>query len=89
MKNYKESKTETLKKIMVKGHHKNFEIEFMLIKHEYNGISVYRTYAMLKKNEKIIDIDVSFSTFSRHDAINYFDMLVNTYLRYRYAKIIK
>lgn len=89
MKNYKKNKTETLKKIMVKGHHKNFEIEFMLIKHEYNGISVYRTYAMLKKDEKIIDIDVSFSTFSKHDAINYFDMLVNTYLRYRYAKIIK
>ena len=89
MKNYKKNKTETLKKIMVKGHHKNFEIEFMLIKHEYNGISIYRTYAMLKKNEKIIDIDISFSTFSRHDAINYFDMLVNTYLRYRYAKIIK
>ena len=89
MKNYKKNKTETLKKIMVKGRHKNFEIEFMLIKHEYNGISIYRTYAMLKKDEKIIDIDVSFSTFSRHDAINYFDMLVNTYLRYRYAKIIK
>lgn len=89
MKNYKKDKTETLKKIMVKGHHKNFEIEFMLIKHEYNGISVYRTYTMLKKDEKIIDIDVSFSTFSKHDAINYFDMLVNTYLRYRYAKIIK
>ena len=89
MKNYKKDKTETLKKIMVKGHHKNFEIEFMLIKHEYNGISVYRTYTMLKKDEKIIDIDVSFSTFSRHDAINYFDMLVNTYLRYRYAKKIK
>ena len=89
MKNYKKNKIETLKKIMVKGHHKNFEIEFMLIKHEYEGISVYRTYAMLKKDEKIIDIDVSFSTFSRHDAINYFDMLVNTYLRYRYAKIIK
>lgn len=89
MKNYKKIKTETLKKIMVKGHHKNFEIEFMLIKHEYKGISVYKTYAMLKKNQKIIDIDVSFSTFSRHDAINYFDMLVNTYLRYRYAKIIK
>lgn len=89
MKNYKKDKTETLKKIMVKGHHKNFKIEFMLIKHEYNGISVYRTYTMLKKDEKIIDIDVSFSTFSKHDAINYFDMLVNTYLRYRYAKIIK
>ena len=89
MKNYKKNKTETLKKIMVKGHHKNFEIEFMLIKHEYKGISIYRTYAMLKKNGEIIDIDISFSTFSRHDAINYFDMLVNTYLRYRYAKIIK
>ena len=89
MKNYKKNKIETLKKIMVKGHHKNFEIEFMLIKHEYEGISVYRVYAMLKKNGEIIDIDVSFSTFSRHDAINYFDMLINTYLRYRYAKIIK
>ena len=89
MKNYKKGKTETLKKIMVKGHRKNFEIEFMLIKHEYSGIGVYRTYTMLKKDEKIIDIDESFSTYSKHDAMNYFDMLVNTYLRYRYAKIIK
>lgn len=89
MKNYKKNKTETLKKIMVKGHHKNFEIEFMLIKHEYNGISIYRTYAMLKKNEEIIDIDESLSTYSKHDAEDYFDLLVNTYLRYRYAKKIK
>ena len=89
MKNYKKNKIEILKKIMVEGHHKNFEIEFMLTKNEYEGISVYRVYAMLKKNGEMIDIDVSFSTFSRHDAINYFDMLVNTYLRYRYAKIIK
>ena len=89
MKNYKKNKIETLKKIMVKGHHKNFEIEFMLIKHEYEGISVYRVYAMLKKNGEIIDIDVSFSTFSKHDAEDYFDLLVNTYLRYRYAKKIK
>lgn len=89
MKNYKKNKTETLKKIMVKGHHKNFEIEFMLIKHEYNGISIYRTYAMLKKNGEIIDIDESLSTYSKHDAEDYFDLLVNTYLRYRYAKKIK
>lgn len=89
MKNYKKDKTETLKKIMVKGHHKNFEIEFILIKHEYNGISVYRVYAMLKKNGEPIDINVSFSTFSKHDAEDYFDLLVNTYLRYRYAKKIK
>ena len=89
MKNYKKNKMETLKKIMVKGHHKNFEIEFMLIKHEYEGISVYRVYTMLKKNGEMIDIDKSFSTFSKHDAEDYFDLLLNTYLRYRYAKIIK
>ena len=89
MKNYKKNMTETLKKIVVRGHHKNFEIEFTLIKHEYKGISIYRTYAILKKDGKIIDIDESLSTYSRHDAINYFDLLVNTYLRYRYAKIIK
>lgn len=89
MKNYKKNKIELLKKIMVKGHHKNFEIEFMLTKHEYKGISVYRVYAMLKKNGEIIDIDESLSTYSKHDAEDYFDLLVNTYLRYRYAVKIK
>ena len=89
MKNYKKNKMETLKKIMVQGHHKKFTIEFMLIKHEYSGISVYRVYAMLKKNGEMIDIDESFSTFSKNDAEDYFDLLLNTYLRYRYAKIIK
>lgn len=89
MKNYKKNKIETLKKIMVQGHHKSFTIEFMLIKYEYSGISVYRVYAMLKKNGEMIDIDESLSTYSKHDAEDYFDMLVNTYLRYRYAKIIK
>lgn len=89
MGNRKKNMTETLKKIMVQGHHKNFEIEFVLTKHEYKGIGIYRTYAILKKDGKIIDIDESLSTYSRHDAINYFDLLVNTYLRYRYAKIIK
>ena len=89
MKNYKKNKIETLKKIMVQGHHKNFTIEFMLIKHEYSGISVYRVYAMLKKNGGMIDINESLSTYSKHDAEDYFDLLLNTYLRYRYAKIIK
>lgn len=89
MKNYKKNKIELLKKIMVKGHHKKFEIEFMLTKHEYEGISVYRVYAMLKKNGEIIDIDESLSTYSKHDAEDYFDLLVNTYLRYRYAVKIK
>ena len=88
MGNKKKNMTETLKKIVVKGHHKNFEIEFMLMKHEYKGIGIYRTYAMLKKDGKIIDINESLSTYSKPDAIYYFDMLVNTYLRYRYAKII-
>ena len=89
MKNYKKNKMEILKEIMVKGHHKNFEVVFMMMKNEYEGISVYRVYSMLKKNGEIIDIDVSFSTFSKHDAEDYFDLLVNTYLRYRYAKKIK
>lgn len=89
MKNYKKNKTEILKEVMVKGHHKNFEVVFVMMKNEYEGISVYRVYAMLKKNGKIIDIDESQSTYSKHDAETYFDLLVNTYLRYRYAKRIK
>lgn len=89
MKNYKKNKMEILKEIMVKGHHKNFEVVFMMMKNEYEGISVYRVYAMLKKNGKIIDIDESLSTYSKHDAETYFDLLLNTYLRYRYVKIIK
>lgn len=85
MKNYKKNKTEILKEIMAKGHHKNFEVVFMITKNEYKGISVYRVYAMLKKNGKMVDIDESLSTYSKHDAEDYFDLLVNTYLRYRYA----
>ena len=89
MENYKKNKMEILKEIMVKGHHKNFEVVFMMMKNEYEGISVYRVYSMLKKNGEMIDIDESLSTFSKHDAEDYFDLLVNTYLRYRYAKKIK
>ena len=89
MKNYKKNKMEILKEIMVKGHHKNFEVVFIMMKNEYEGISVYRVYSMLKKNGEMIDINESISTFSKHDAEDYFDMLVNTYLRYRYAKKIK
>lgn len=82
-------KVETLKEIVVKGHHENFEIVFMMIKEEYKGINVYQVYSMLRKDGKIIDINESQSTYSERDAGNYFDMLVNTYLRYRYAKIVK
>ena len=89
MKNYKKNKMEILREIMVKGHHKNFEVVFTMTKNEYEGISVYRVYTMLKKNGEIIDINESLSTYSKHDAEDYFDLLVNTYLRYRYAKKIK
>lgn len=82
-------KVETLKEIVVNGYRKGFEVVFMMIKDEYKGINVYQIYSMLKKDGKIIDIDESFSTYSERDAGNYFDMLVNTYLRYRYAKIVK
>ena len=81
--------SETLKEIVVKGHKKNYEIVFMMLKDEYKGINVYQVYSMVKKDGKIIDINESQSTYSERDAGNYFDMLVNTYLRYRYAKIVK
>lgn len=80
---------ETLKKIVVNGYHKGFEVVFMMVKDEYKGINVYQVYSMLRKDGKIIDIDESQSSYSERDAGNYFDMLVNTYLRYRYTKIIK
>lgn len=89
MENEKHGMVETLKEIVVNGHHKGFEVVFMMIKNEYKGISVYQVFSMLKKDGKVIDIDESQSTYSEHDAGNYFDMLVNTYLRYRYAKIVK
>lgn len=82
-------KVETLKEIVVNGHHKGFEVVFMMIKNEYKGISIYQVFSMLKKDGKVIDIDQSFSTYSECDARKFFDMLVNTYLRYRYAKIVK
>lgn len=89
MENEKHGKVETLKKIVVNGHHKGFEVVFMMLKGKYKGINVYQVYSMLKKDGKIIDINESQSTYSERDAENYFDMLVNTYLRYRYAKIVK
>ena len=89
MENEMHGKVETLKEIVVKGHHKNFEIVFMMVKDEYKGINVYQVYSMVKKDGKIIDINESQSSYSERDAGNYFDMLVNTYLRYKYAKIVK
>lgn len=89
MENEKKNITETLKEIVVRGHKKNYEIVFMMIKDEYKGINVYQVYSMVKKDGKIIDINESHSTYNERDAGNYFDLLVNTYLRYRYAKIVK
>lgn len=89
MENEEKNITETLKEIVVKGHKENYEIVFMMIKDRYKGINVYQIYSMVKKDGKIIDINESQSTYSERDAGNYFDMLVNTYLRYRYAKIVK
>lgn len=81
--------SETLKEIVVKGHEENYEIVFMMLKDEYKGINVYQVYSMVKKDGKIIDINESQSTYSERDAGNYFNLLVDTYLRYRYAKIVK
>lgn len=89
MKNEYHGKVETLKEIVVNGHHKGFEVVFMMVKDEYKGISVYQVYSILRKDGKIIDIDESQSSYSERDAVNYFDMLVNAYLRYRYTKIVK
>lgn len=89
MENQKMHVSETLKEIVVNGYRKGFEVVFMMVKDEYKGINVYQVYSMLRKDGKIIDIDESHSTYSERDARNYFDMLVNTYLRYRYAKIVK
>lgn len=89
MENEEKNITETLKEIVVKGHKENYEIVFMMIKDGYKGINVYQVYSMVKKDGKIIDINESQSTYSERDAGNYFDLLVNTYLRYRYAKIVK
>lgn len=89
MENKMNGKVETLKEIVVNGYRKGFEIVFMMVKDEYKGINVYQVYSMLRKDGKIIDIDESLSSYSERDAGNYFDMLVNTYLRYRYAKIVK
>lgn len=89
MENEEKNITETLKEIVVKGHKENYEIVFMMIKDKYKGINVYQVYSMVKKDGKVIDVNESHSTYSERDAGKYFDMLVNTYLRYRYAKIVK
>ena len=89
MENEMHGKVEILKEIVVNGHRKGFEVVFMMVKDEYKGINVYQVYSLLKKDGKIIDIDESQSSYSERDAGNYFDMLVNAYLRYRYAKIVR
>ena len=89
MENEKHGKVERLKEIVVNGYRKGFEVVFMMVKDEYKGINVYQVYSMLRKDGKVIDIDESLSSYSESDAGKYFDMLVNTYLRYRYAKIVK
>ena len=89
MENEMHGKVEILKEIVINGYRKGFEVVFMMIKDEYKGINVYQVYSMLRKDGKIIDIDESISSYSERDVGNYFDMLVNTYLRYRYAKIVK
>ncbi len=89
MENEKYGKVERLKEIVVNGYRKGFEVVFMMVKDEYKGINVYQVYSVLRKDGKIIDVDESLSTYSERDAENYFDLLVNTYLRYRYAKIVK
>lgn len=89
MENQKMHVSETLKEIVVKGHKENYEIVFMMLKDEYKGINVYQVYSMVKKDGKIIDVNESQSTYSERDAENYFNLLVNTYLRYRYAKIVR
>ena len=89
MEDKKHGKVERLKEIVVNGYRKGFEVVFMMVKDKYKGINVYQVYSMVKKDGKIIDINESQSSYSERDAGNYFDMLVNTYLRYRYAKIIK
>lgn len=89
MENQKMHVLETLKEIVVKGIKENYEIVFMMLKDEYKGINVYQVYSMIKKDGEIIDISENLSTCSEHDAGDFFDMLVNTYLRQKYAKIVK
>lgn len=88
MENEKHGMVEKLKEIVVNGHHKGFEVVFMMIKNEYKGINIYQVFSMLKKDGEVIDMDESRRTYSKRDAGKYFDMLVNAYLHYRYAKIV-
>lgn len=89
MENEMHGKVEILKEIVVNGHNKGFEVVFMMVKDEYKGISVYQVHSMLRKDGKIIDIDESLCSYSERDVENFFNLLVDTYLRYRYAKIVK
>lgn len=89
MGNKKKNMVETLKEVMVNGHHKNFEVVFKMTRYNYKGINIYQVYSLLKKDGKIIDIDESLSTYGKHTAENYFNLLLDAYLRHRYVKIIK
>ena len=89
MENEMHGKVEILKEIVVNGHSKGFEIVFMMIKDEYKGISVYKVHSILRKDGEIIDIDESICSYSERDVENFFNLLVDTYLRNRCAKIVK
>lgn len=89
MENEKHGKVEKLKEIVVNTYREGFEVVFMMVKDEYKGINVYQVHSMLRKDGKIIDIYESQVSYSERDAGDYFDLLVNTYLRYRHAKIVK
>lgn len=89
MGNKKKNTVETLKEVMVKGHHKSFEVVFKMTRYNYKGINTYQVYSLLKKDGKIIDIDESLSTYGKHTAEEYFNLLLDSYLHQRYVKIIK
>ena len=89
MENKKKNTVETLKEVMVKGHHKSFEVVFKMTRHNYEGINTYQVYSLLKKDGKIIDIDESLSTYAKHTAEEYFNLLLDSYLHNRYVRIIK
>ena len=89
MEEQKKHETEILKCILAENHKKNSEIFFIMMKDTHEGVTLYRVYSMLKENNRNIVIKETEETYNERVAKHYFNLLVNTYLRKGYEKIIK
>lgn len=89
MEEQKKHEIEILKSILAENNKKKSEMFFIMMKDTYEGVTLYKVYSMLKKDRENIVIKEIEETYNGRIADHYFNLLVNTYLRKGYVKIIK